>query len=129
MHSSAGKAVSDGWRPRVGRRQDHYATGRSINGNQPALRAKPVAEQFQAIFDWVTHDNNLFECADFLRDVYHQYKRTGRLTMRQEAAVRKIASLKAVRLWHLANTTLKGTGIPPPEPEDEGCLIMDDDDD
>lgn len=102
---------------------------RRLQGNQTAHLVKPIAEQFQDIFDWASYANNAFTCADFVHDVYHQFQRTGRLTSRQEATVHKIASLKAVRQWHLANPTLKGRGLPPPQPEPEGCLIMDDDDD
>jgi hypothetical protein len=86
-------------------------------------------EAFQNLFDWMHHDQPVDFDASFVIDVYWQFKRTGRLTDAQRGAVIKTACRKEVRDWVRQNPGKKGTGPPPPCPEPEGCLLLDDEDD
>lgn len=105
----------------------HYP---ELKGSAPVPpRPSDVKEVFQDFFDWWTHAHPAFERADFVVSVYHQYQRTGKLTAQQEAAVRKIAKLRAVRDWHAAHAGLKGTGVAPAKPDEEGYMFVDSDDD
>ena len=93
------------------------------------VEAKPLTEVFQDVFDWLSQGHPTFERADFVADVYHQYKRKGVLTTNQERSVRNIAQLRAVRAWHAAHPRLKGTGVAPAVTEGDGYMFVSDDDD
>jgi hypothetical protein len=91
-------------------------------------------EAFQNLIDWMHHAQPAdFNAAEFVISVYHQFKKTGRLTDRQREALIKIACRKDVRDWVRSNPDKKGTGPPPPEPPPElapeGCMLIDDEDD
>jgi hypothetical protein len=120
-----------GWSIRTWEAQ-HYPAEKGIAPVPP--RAEPatlqVEEAFQNLFDWMHHAQPAdFSAAEFVTDVYHQLKRTGRLTDRQREAVIKVACLKAVKDWGRTNPNLRGTGPLPVEPGPEGCLLIDDDED